>query len=678
MPQKYRPKEISWLSFNERVLLQAKNPKVPLLERIKFLAIYSSNLDEFFRVRVATLRRLTKLGDKAKEIVGHDPSDTLSKISKILEKQSVLYEKTRVDIRADLKKNKVEIIDETNLTDKQKDFVMNFYHQELKNSLMPIILTNRKNTPDLVDDNIHFALKITRKKEEEPIFAILRLPTDKFDRFIILPKDGKCTHIMYLDDVVRLGLPELFYFIEFKKIEAYAFKVTKDAELDIEDDISSTYVELVDKSLKKRKKGNPVRFSFDKNMSKDLLEYIVKLFKIGKVDVVFSGGRYHNTKDFIKFPNVLGSDAVFEKLAPIPIPCFDKQKSFFETLSKKDVLLHYPYHSFNYFIDFLKEVSVDPHVESIKVTLYRLSKESDVISALLNAVTNGKLVTVVIELQARFDEVANIYWSEMLTDGGVKVIYGVQGLKVHAKLTLIKRIEGDNKKYYVAVGTGNYNETTAKIYTDFTLLTSDNKITKDIVKLFSFLKDNYKHFEYKHLLVSPFNSRVRLAKLIDNEIENAKKGKKAYIHIKINNIEDRQIISKLYEASQSGVEVILLVRGMFSLVTNLPNYSEKIIARGIVDRFLEHTRIMIFANEKEPKIFITSADLMVRNLDRRVEVGVPIYDKKIRKQLIDVFDIHLSDNVSSLILNKDLTNTFYDNGKKELNAQLEVHRYLSK
>ena len=677
MAEKYRPKEISWLSFNERVLFLANNFKIPLLERIKFLAIYSSNLDEFFRVRVATLTRLSKLGEKAEEIIGHDPSETLKKINEILAEQNNYYEKTRKNIRTSLKKNKVEIIDETQLSESQIDFLMDFYRKDLKNSLMPIILNDKKNIPDLVDDNIYFAIKIIKKNEENSIYAILQLPTHKFDRFIILPQSNDFTQVIYLDDVVRLGLSELFYFIEHEKIESYAFKVTKDAELDIEDDISSTYIELVDKSLKKRKKGNAVRFNYDKNMSKDIHKYIVKYFKIHKGGTQLAGGRYHNTRDFIDFPNILGEKAIYKKLPYIPIKDFENQKNFFDTLQKKDILLHYPYHSFNYFIDFLKEASVDQYVVSIKVTLYRLSKNSDIISVLLNAVRNGKKVTVVIELQARFDEVANIHWSEELTEGGVKVIYGVQGLKVHSKLTLIERCNKGNKEHYVAVGTGNYNETTAKLYTDFTLLTTNKKITRDIVKLFDFLKDNYKHFDYKSMLVSPFNAKERLLRLIDNEIKNAKAGKKAFIHIKINNIEDRKIISKLYEASQNGVEVVLLVRGMLSLVTELPDFSDKIVARGIVDRYLEHTRLMIFGNNKNPLVFITSADLMIRNLNRRVEVGTPIYDKKIKKQLIDIFNIHLSDNTSARILDKHLTNKLYTNDKKKVNAQLEVYKYLS-
>ncbi len=673
----YRPKEISWLSFNERVLQQAANKNVPLIERIKFLAIYSSNLDEFFRIRVATLMRLTKLGEKALEIVGHNPVETVKEINKIIAKQNEFYEQTRISIKKELKKNRVEIVNETEISISEKKVLLDFFRNELKKSLMPIILYDKKNVPDLIDDNIYLAIEITLKKEKEKIYSILQLPTYKFNRFIILPKTDNCTRLIYLDDVVRLGLKELFFFFECEKIEAYAFKMTKDAELDIEDDISATYLELVNKSLKKRKKGAPLRFNYDKNMSKDTFNYLTKLLKIGKVDSVLPGGRYHNTKDFIKFPNVLGEKFIYPKMPQIPIKKIERQHSYFDTLKNSDILLCYPYHSFNYYIDFLKEASVDKDVESIKITLYRLSKDSDVISALLNAARNGKRVLVILELQARFDEEANVKWSQTLTDGGVKVIHGVQGLKVHSKLTLVKRIENNKAKYYATIGTGNFNESTAKLYTDFSLMTANDLIARDVVNIFEFFKFNFKHFSYKHLIVSPFNSRRIFEELIDNEINNAKNGKKAFIHIKINNIDDSRIIQKLVEASQIGVEVILLVRGMFSLITEIPDVSDKIVARGIIDRYLEHSRFMIFCNNNNPRYFISSADWMVRNIDRRIEVATPIYDIEIQKMLRNIFEILLNDNVSSRVLDKNLTNKMYKNKKKKTQAQLEVFNYLS-
>lgn len=678
MSEIYRPKEISWLSFNERVLQQSVNKNVPLHERIKFLGIYSNNMDEFYRVRVATLKRLTKLKGKAKKIVGHDPNDTLKEINKIVREQNKLYEKAQKDIKQELKERNIEIVNEHELSEIDYKYAKTFFCENLKGSLLPIILRGKKNSPDLIDDNIYFALKLVIKNEEKPVYAIMPLPTKKFDRFIILHKDAEHARIMYLDDIVRLGLKELFYFYKIDEIKAYAFKLTKDAELDIKDDISSSYLDLIDKSLKRRKKAQAVRFVYDKNMDKEILDKLLKMFSISNMDSVISGTRYHNTKDFIKFPNVLGKNATYCDLEPIRIKILEKQRSFFETLKEQDIFLHYPYHSFNYFLDFLKEASLDPEVVSIKVTLYRLSKKSDVIATLLSAVQNGKSVTAVIELQARFDEKENISWSKKLSEGGVKVIHGVQGLKVHSKLTLITKKIGDEYERFAAIGTGNYNETTAKLYTDVTILTANPKIILDVQKLFDFIKNNYKHYRYNHLLVSPFNFRSKMRKLIKQEIQNAEEGKNAYIYIKINNIDDREIIDLLALASQNGVEIVLLIRGMFSLITDVKDKTDKIEAFGIIDQFLEHTRFMIFGNNKNPKVYITSADLMVRNIDRRVEATMPVYDEKIKNIFIDIFNIHRKDNVAARILDKNLSNNLYQKGKDKVRAQTDVYKYLKK
>lgn len=674
----YRPKEISWLSFNERVLQQALNKDVPLYERIKFLGIYSSNMDEFYRVRVATLKRLTKLKSKATRIVGHSPAETLKEINRIVREQNKSYENAQQLIKQDLKKINIEIIDENELSDKDYKYAKTFFCDSLKSALTPIILRGKKHSPDLIDDNIYFALKIDLNNEEKPILAVMQLPTHKFDRFIILQKDEKVTRIMFLDDIVRLGLKELFYFLDVKKIKAYAFKLTKDAELDIKDDISSSYLELIDKSLKRRKKGLPVRLVYDKNIEKDILEYLIKIFKIGNMDSLIPGTRYHNTKDFLKFPNILGDKATYSKLKPIKINILEQKTSYFNIIKKHDVFLHYPYHSFNYFVNFIKEAAIDEDVVSIKVTLYRLSKKSNIISALLSAVQNGKYVTAVIELQARFDEKENISWSKKLSEGGVKVIHGVPGLKVHSKLTLVTKKIGENYEHFAAIGTGNYNETTAKLYTDITILTANPQITLDVQKLFEFIKNNYKHFIFNHLLVSPFNFRSQIKKLIKQEIENAKAGIKAYIHIKINNFDDREIINLLSEASQNGVEVILLVRGMFSLITEVNGKTDKIKAYGIIDRFLEHSRIFIFGNDQKNKIYISSADLMVRNIDRRVEATFPIYDSNIQKIILDIFDIHKKDNVAARILDNNLSNKNNIQGKEKIRAQIAVYEYLQK
>ncbi len=671
----YRPKEISWLSFNERVLQQAANEKIPIYERIKFLGIYSNNMDEFYRVRVATLKRLTKLKD-ADKILGYEPVDVLKKINEIVREQNIKYEKIQEKLRIDLTKHNVFFVNEKTISNEQKKYLLKFFCTKLKDSLMPIIIKDKKHAPDLVDDNIYFALSLEIENKKKPVYAILQLPTNKFDRFFILPKENNIRNVIYLDDIVRLGLKNLFKFWNVKNIEAYTFKITKDAELDIEDDVSTSYVEQIDKSLKRRKKANPVRLMYDKSMPGPMIEKIKKLFRIGNMDTVLSGGRYHNTKDFLRFPNIFDEKATYTPIEPIRIKQIENQKSYFTTIQKNDVFLYYPYHPFSYFIDFLREAAIDPNVKSIKVTLYRLAKRSDVIAALVNAVYNGKDVTAVIELQARFDESENIYWSEVMNDAGVKVIYGVPGLKVHSKLVLVERIENDKKVNYAVIGTGNFNESTAKLYTDMAIMTANRKITNDVEKVFEFLRNNYKHFTYNHLLVSPYNFRKKLRWLIKNEIANAKKGKKAYIHIKLNNIDDREIINLLYEASSSGVEVVLLIRGMFSLVTGIKDVSDKIIARGIVDRFLEHSRFMIFANGGKPLYFISSADMMVRNIDRRVEVTMPVYDTNIQKILSKLFEIYKKDNVAARVLDKNLTNKMYKGGQKKIRSQIEVYNYL--
>lgn len=671
----YRPKELSWLSFNERVLQQAASEDTPIYERIKFLGIYSNNMDEFYRVRVATLKRLVKLKE-AEKIIGYNPVDVLKRINETVKEQSRIYEKTQELLRKELEKYNIFIVNEKTISEKQKNYLLEFFNSKLKCSLIPIILKDKKRNLDLVDDNIYFAISIAIKNKKKPIYSILKLPTDKVDRFIILPKEDKVTNVIYLDDVIRLGLSELFITLNFTDIEAYAFKITKDAELDIEDDISSSYLESVDRSLKRRKKANPVRLSYDKNMPGHILEKLIKLFKIGNMDTLLSGGRYHNSKDFMKFPNLFGKGSTYKPLEPIKLKYVDKQKIFFETLKKQDVFLNYPYHSFAYFMDFLRQSAIDPDVVSIKITLYRLAKKSDVISALTHAVYNGIDVTAVIELQARFDESENIYWSKVLSDAGVKVIYGVPGLKVHAKLVLVTRMENDKPKKYAIVGTGNFNEDTAKLYTDIAIFTANRKITAEVDKVFSFLKNNYKHYNFNHLLVAPYNIRNKIRLLIKNEIENAKKGKKSFIHLKINNIDDREIISLLCKASQQGVKVVMLVRGMFSLITGIKGVSDKIIARGIIDRFLEHSRFMIFANAGNPLYYVSSADLMVRNLDRRVEVAMPVFDKKIQEKLDKLFEIYQKDNVSARILDKNLSNKFYKAGKEEIRSQIEVYNYL--
>lgn len=669
--KKYKsiPKEVSWLSFNARVLQEAANKDVPIGNRMKFLGIYSSNLDEYFRVRVATLKRLSKIGAKAKDYIGFNPTDVIKEINDISLKDAKRFEKIYKGIIQDLSELGIYLLNEKELNKKQKDFALNYFNNTVRPKLMPIMINESTKLPDFVDDSIYFGIHLIRKNKKD-MYVVLKLPTDELDRFILLPSKEKA--IIYLDDIIRLGLNDLFGAFKPKEIEAYTYKVTKDAELDLTDDLSESYIDQMSKSIEQRKSNYPVRFVHDRNMPEDLKEELIKLYNVKPYDVFTPGGRYHNSKDFINFPEVYPKEEEYGKLPIIKQPQFEKYDSAFKAIKKKDILLFYPYHSFDYFLNLLQEAAIDPNVKSIKVTLYRLAKESDVAKALINAASNGKKVTAVIELQARFDEVANIDWSRELSEKGVKVIYGVSGLKVHSKLFQAERFENNRLIRYCAVGTGNYNEDTAKIYTDHMLLTSDIKINNDVYKLFEFFKHNYKKLNYNHLLVSPFNLRNNIENMISNEIKNAKKGKEAFVYIKLNNLADPNIIELLEKAANAGVEVILLVRGMFSMKTDGKN----IIARGIVDRFLEHTRILIFANGGDHKTYITSSDFMSRNLDRRVEAACPVYDDNLANELMDIFKINLNDNHKNRILDSDLSNKFYRNNKPEFNSQIEVHKYL--
>lgn len=676
----YRPKEISWLSFNHRVLQQSLRKDVPFYEKIKFLGIYSNNMDEFFRVRVATLKRLLKLRKKSKIILGYDPNEVLQRINKIVKKQSFLAQKAFEKLIDEMyTKFHVKIVDVDELKNEDYLYVQQYFYKQIYDALAPIMINEKTQNLNLIDDNIYFGIKFTSRQTKQTYYAILQLPTDRFPRFIILPNKLIYTKIIYLDDIIRHFLPAIFKFYDPINVKAYTFKITKDAELDIYDDIESSYLEVVEESLKKRKKGRPVRFVYDQQMSKDILDLLLKIFKISNRDTIIAGGRYHNTKDLMHFPNVFGPEHCYTKLEPIKISAFEENHDYFSLLKQKDILLYYPYHSFSYFIQFLRQASIDPYVKSITITIYRVAKNSNVINLLLNAINNGKQVTAIIELQARFDESDNIKWSKILAEAGAKVIYGVRGLKVHAKICQIKRVINNEVELYCSLGTGNHNEDTAKIYTDFMYMTARPEINNEVENLIDFIENNYKHYTFNHLLVSPFNTRQTIVQLIEKEINNAKLGKKAFIYIKINNIDDYQIIQKLYEANKAGVEIVLLVRGMFSLITQIKDISDKIEAYGIIDMFLEHSRLFIFCNNNNPLFYISSADFMYRNLDKRVEVSVPIYDEKFKQILWDIFQIIRKDNYASRILDKKLKNKLNRTKDSAIwRSQIEVYKYLKK
>jgi polyphosphate kinase len=678
MSKFYTPKEISWLSFNERVLQEAENKEVPLMERFKFLGIYSNNLDEYFRVRVATLKRLSLFGAKSKTILGYNPKATLKKIHEIVITQNKKFEKIYSGLLQELANHNIHIINEKQLNQEQEEFVKKFFHKEVRTRLMPFLIEKDADLPNLTDDAIYLAIYLVKTETQKKRFALLEVPADVLPRFIILPDKNDEKYIIFLDDVIRYGLKEIFFIFDFNEISAYTIKLTKDAELEIADDISESYIDKLSKSLQQRKWGSPVRFIYDREIPEQLLKIITKKLNFGPDDVIIPSDRYHNFKHFMNFPKLGRKKFYFEPLVPIPHRDIQHGKSILSAIKKKDIMLFFPYHPFDNFIDLLREASIDPNVTSIQITLYRLARNSSVINALLNAVRNGKNVTTVVELQARFDEEANILWGNKLLDEGVKVIYGVPGLKVHSKLCLITRVKNDITQRYAAIGTGNFNEDTARIYTDHLLLTTDKKITNEVFKAFNFFNVNYKKDNYYHLVLSPFFLRNKIILLIENEIKNALAGKKAFIYLKLNNLTDSEIINYLYEASNAGVKIRIIIRGMVSLIPGIKKLSENIKAIGIVDRFLEHSRFFIFCNGGDDQIYISSADLMTRNLDHRIEVTCPIFDKNIKCELRKIFEIQWEDNVKARIINESQSNEFIKPGKEVIHSQTEVYNWLKK
>ncbi|MCX6328449.1 MAG: polyphosphate kinase 1 [Bacteroidia bacterium] len=678
MSKSYTPKEISWLSFNERVLQEAENKEVPLIERFKFLGIYSNNLDEYFRVRVATLKRLSQFASKSKNILGYNPKATLKKIQEIVLAQNTKFEKIYSSLIQELDKHKIHIINEKQLNQEQAEFVRNYFLKEVRTRLMPHIIEKDAELPNLTDDAIYLAISLYKKDTDKKRYALLEVPRDVLPRFIILPESGDDKYIIYLDDVIRSGVKDIFFIFDFDEFSSYTIKLTKDAELELADDISESYIDKLSRSLQQRRWGSPVRFIYDRKMPDDLLTILTKKLNFGPDDVIIPADRYQNMKDFMHFPNLGKKKFYYEPLVPITHRDIQPGKSILSAIKKKDIMLYFPYHSFDYFIDLLREASIDPYVTSIQITLYRLARNSSVVNALLNAVRNGKNVTTVVELQARFDEEANILWGNRLQEEGVKVIYGVPGLKVHSKLLLITHVKNDVTQRYAAIGTGNFNEDTARIYADHLLLTTNLKITNEVLKAFNFFNVNYKKDNYYHLVLSPFALRNKMNLLIENEIKNAQAGKKAYIYLKLNNITDSEIINNLYEASEAGVNIKLIVRGMISLVPGLKDISENIKAIGIVDRFLEHSRFMIFCNGGNEEIYISSADLMTRNIEHRIEVTCPVFDKNLKSELRQIFEIQWNDNVKARKIDAELSNKFVKPGKDLIQSQVEVYEYLNK
>jgi len=677
MKEKYNDRDISWLSFNERVLQEAIDPNVPPLEKIKFLSIFSSNLDEFFRVRVASLRRLiiVNKNERNKEEQAENQA-LLQKIQHSVVTQQERFRHIYEDVKSQLALQKIFIINENELSKEQLNYVHEYFTKEVVSHLFPVILDNLRDFPFLKDRSIYLAVKLSKKDGSlRTKFALIEVPTEVLSRFYVLPKTDNNTYILLLEDVIRTSLDMLFRSLDFDTYQAHVVKLTRDQELDIDSDLHETLLNRIKKGLKKRDRGTPVRMVYDSEIPHDLMGFMIKKIKLNRESLI-PGGRYHNFKDFWNFPNVPGAGLKYANMPNSPIPDLDNANEMFDVIKKKDILLHHPYHSFNYIIRLLREAAIDPNVYAIKITLYRVAKNSNVVNALLNAIQNGKQVTVVIELQARFDEESNIYWNNRLREAGANVIVGTPELKIHCKTCLIFRKENNKTVHYVHLSTGNYNGVSSRSYSDMGIITVDSKITQDVVKLFSYI-NNYPRIQYKfkHILVSPLYMKNELLRLIDVEIKNAKNKTTAFINLKLNSLSDEVMIDKLYEASQAGVKIKIIVRGICRIKPGIKNLSENIEIISIIDRYLEHTRIYVFGNGGNEKIYLGSADWMTRNLDRRIEVLFPVFDEKIRSQIKEIIQIQLNDNVKARIIDADLNNSYKPFSLPSVRSQMETFAF---
>jgi polyphosphate kinase len=674
---KYINREISWLSFNDRVLQEAADPHVPLLERIKFLGIFSSNLDEFFRVRVASIRRMAEVNViQPGRVLGGKPKKILAQIQEKVLDQRHKFDAIYHDILKELADENIFIVNELQLTPAQGRFVRAYFQQSVRPTLVPIMIEPSASFPVLRDELIYLIAKFTNSKAKRPSYAVIELPTHRLPRFVVLPSEGTKNYIILLDDVVRYSLGEIFALFEASTHEAYTIKLTRDAEIDLDDDISEGYLQKISKSLKQRKKGRLVRFIYDEKMPEDMLRMLTRKLQLRKADNIIPGARYHNFRDFIKFPAIGPSRLLNHQKPPLPNR-FIKGPSILSVIRKRDIILHYPYQPFDYFIDMLREAAIDPKVRSIKITLYRLAQNSNVVNALINAVKNGKLVTVVLELQARFDEENNINYANRLREEGARVVFGLQNLKVHAKLCLITQMEKGEKKRYAYVGTGNFNENTAHLYSDHGLFTADPIIVNDVHQLFTYLENAVKPPSFKQLLVSPYSIRSVLTDHIKREIKNAKARKPAWLILKLNSLVDQRLIDLLYEAAQAGVRIRAIVRGTCSFRTEQQILNENVEIVSIVDKYLEHSRIFVFCNGGQEKMYISSADWMSRNLDHRIEVACPINDKTVKEELMRFLDVQLSDNVKARIIDKKQTNPYKEGTETSIRSQEDFYEMLA-
>lgn len=665
-------RELSWLSFNDRVLQEALDDQVPVVERMRFLGIYSNNMDEFYRVRVANIRRSIALKKQRADGFNGTPAELYQEIREVVIEQQQKFELAYRKILRALVKERIHHTDEKRITLAHKKELSIYFHEQLKHAIFPIILDKKNPFPKLRDYAIYLAVKIVEKKNKTR-YALIQIPTD-FSRFYQLKK-GDDIRIILIDDIIRLYLKEIFSIFEPVEIDAYTFKFTRDAELDLDDDLTLSFIEKIEKSLKQRKKGIPVRFVYDEKMPDDLLNYLLHSLNLKAGINTIPGGRYHNFKDFISFPDFGRPEFVYPKQAPCKVPEFEGEKGIIETILKEDVLLHFPYQRFSYIVDLLREAAIDPKVKEIKINIYRVASKSEIMNALMAAVFNGKQVTVIFELQARFDEENNLYWSERLKEFGAKVIYGFPNLKVHSKLLQIKRIKDNKEQFITYIGTGNFNEKSARIYSDFAYLTSRTEVSNEVRKVFRILENHIEPIAFRKLLVSPFNAKRRLIALIEREIAAAKKGKKAGIKIKLNNLTDQTMINKLYQASQAGVKIDMIIRGICCLIPGKKGLSDNIKVISIVDRYLEHARFLKFENNGKPEYFITSADFMERNLDKRIEVGVLVESANVQKELDLIFNYQWSGSVKARLITADFKNQYRRTDIPTFHAQVELYKY---
>lgn len=677
----FRSKETSWLAFNARVLQEAADPSVPLLERVKFLGIYSSNMDEFFRVRVATLKRLVMLGNHWRELNIPDPAQTLREVTAMVADQAREFNSAYQRAFADLEAEGIRLVADHEVPASLRGWLSDYFRSEVSPRLMPIMLKASAALPHLKDKPMYLAIRLSKKDNPRarPAHAILEIPGE-MPRFVVLPRSGKKRLVMYLDDIIRFGLGDLFGHLAYDSWESYAIKFTRDAEIEFDDDFTESFYEKLTEGLKAREEGLPVRANYDAAFPKPFLNLVLRKLNLAKTDTIYPGARYHNRKDLMSFPSLDREDLLCARRPPVLNRALKnrEKQGFFNILRKQDVLLHFPYHMFRRYIELLREASIDPLVQEIAMTQYRLARHSFVARALVAAAHNGKKVTVMVEPTARFDEKANIAWANTYRAAGIRVVLGVPGLKVHAKLLLIRRREHGADRIYSALGTGNFNEDTSSVFADHLLLTSHEEIGRDVAEIFRFFEHSYRRPRLTRLKAAPFDLRKFLRERIQREIDLAASGEGGKLSIKVNNISDLETMELLYQAAAAGVELRLIVRSMFSLVPDPEGPGAGIEAIGIVDRYLEHSRFLIFHNAGRPEVYLSSADFLPRNFDTRVETMFPVLDPKLRDQLIQYFEIQWKDNRKARILDKDLANRYREPapGDEEIRSQEEIEKYL--